>query len=122
MDLFKAIFAESSAESSDSDTDTQPQKGGSSPQEAAASHTPQVSLTEAKQRKSRWQDLSAVTSQPLPTSKHPLPDPAGNLAGTVANIPAVERHTEGDKPPEITAAIETSKEVFGPILPPGNTN
>ena len=129
MDLFKAIFAESSSsESSDSETETQPEES-SLPLEAkvAASGKEEAGLHQAKQRKTRWQDLSVVTNNPLPvistSDMHKVePNTAEELAGTLRGVAAVDRGVvgNGDRRLEGMASLDNKpKEVFGPILPPG---
>ena len=116
MDLFKAIFAESS-ESSDSEAESQPQKSGLAPQEAAASSTLEVTLNETK-RKTRWQDLSAVTSQPpLVTAIANYNTDSEKTTRNVAETVEKDDHTR-DRTQEAIAS-EKKFEIFGPILPPG---
>ena len=124
-DLFKTIFAESSSESEAEEETQPPQESGNTKQEAAGSSSRLVNeeVTNQLPRKSKWQDLSQVTTQPLTTTNLP----SSNLAATDSNIAAVDKETvvNGDKILHDTNRATSSEKnkkkdkVFGPALPPG---
>ena len=136
MDLFKAIFAESSSESdlsSDSEGEAEPQKSGSIQDEAAAASTQETSSLkppEAK-RKTRWQDLSTVTAKPLPIIAKTQPsvdnDAAEKMTRTLSSVAAastaVDREgggRDGNRSGEdATGSERKPPNTFGPVLPPG---
>ena len=131
MDLFKAIFAESSSESdvsSDSEGEAEPQKSGSIQDEAAAASTQETSSLkppEAK-RKTRWQDWSTVTAKPLPIIAKTQPsvdnDAAEKMTRTLSSV-AVDKEgggRDGNRSGEDATGSERKPPyTFGPVLPPG---
>ena len=61
MDLFKSIFAESSSESEASGSESDMETDHKQPRHTASSHS--SATTHIDQQKSRWQDLSVVTTK-----------------------------------------------------------
>ena len=116
MDLFKAIFAESS---SDSETETEVNnEKSSSPQEAAASGGVHTTENKTTPRKTRWQDLSAVANQPLSITTNLNPVTDSNLAGTESSVAAASVKKAAYIAEAATQDREQD-EAFGPALPPG---
>ena len=121
IDLFKAIFAESSEESNvssdDSDMETVPTF-------TAKSHSDGISLNPlSNQNSSQWQDLSAVTNYSLdqnvkdPESTlsiptHALSQDHGNKKQSISD--------EGNRPQDHDKCQPI--ESYGPSLPPGKIN
>lgn len=121
MDLFKAIFAESSSES-ETETELNNEESTSSPREDTAGGRIDTSVDVAIPRKSRWQDLSAVANKPLSVTNLNSDNTARNAAGTESGIAAANvKEVAGDETEaaEIPATQEEEQEVFGPALPPG---
>ena len=118
MDLFKAIFAESS--SSESEAEEEAERGTSPapppPQEEAATSSQVGDVADQKSRKTRWQDLSVVASRPLTTAadhheSNTTSDTAEKTAGKEGGDAAANRDT--------VANDNRAVAVFGPTLPPG---
>ena len=120
MDLFKAIFAESSSSESEAEAQQEEETSPPRPREAAGTQKEEASVVDQGSRKTRWQDLSAVTSGPLTTaadnSSH---SNSGKMAPTIsegAAAPLRETAHNGEN-----TALENAgeKQTFGPALPPG---
>ena len=141
MDLFKAIFAESSAESdisSDAETETEISQmniAGSHGNQETAPGNQSSSTSQERIRRTRWQDLSEVATKVLPvttTTRSPSVGGSG-LAERHTAVPAASSTVQmegrmqrkavqngGTMAEKGAAAVENrSPEVFGPILPPG---
>ena len=142
MDLFKAIFAESSEES-DVPSDSEMEAEVSHPSEPSPQIIQSLSKPHETRRKTRWQDLSEVTNQTQPLSTGIS---TGKLAvessvvgkqatgvSAAAGLPLIPRENRvgerthkmaaqngGTATERASAATERKPEVFGPILPPGN--
>ena len=124
MDLFKAIFAESSSSESEAEANEDEEERPSSqlqkPAAIVSGYQKEEGRDEQRPRKTRWQDLSAVASRPLTTAADLHRSGAGKLAGTVSeNAAAIDRETvpNGDQTEPMITAKE--KQLFGPALPPG---
>ena len=118
MDLFKAIFAESS--SSESEAEEEAERGTSPapppPQEAAAASSQVGDVADQKSRKTRWQDLSVVASRPLTTAAdHHESNTTSNTAEKTAGKEGGDAAANRDTVANDNRAVA----VFGPSLPPG---
>ena len=125
MDLFKAIFAESSSSESETEAQQDEEDGerpASQSQEEAApaigDNQKEVVEAEQKPRKTRWQDLSAVTSRPLTTAADLHGSSAGKMAGTVSRDAAANRETVHNGEQMEPKSTQEAKQIFGPALPP----
>ena len=125
MDLFKAIFAESSSSESEGEEAKQDEENPvSRPQEAAPVinvNQEEGSRDDERLRKSRWRDLSAVASRPLTTATDLHKSSAGEKAGILSRDAAAvtdNRESTVHNGEEMNNTTE-EKQVFGPTLPPG---
>lgn len=127
MDLFKAIFAESSSESEKSDMENeQSQENQAITMVAEQSiHTQRATLEGGGTTK--WQDLSLVSTR-IPVGNTPAPsrwDPETTPV-TLSKRPdegcATNRHVENVMRTQdrvMTESQMSTAEIFGPALPPG---
>ena len=144
MDLFQAIFAESSSESdasSDTETKTNTSQtdsphsgGGPNHQMTAASQEINISSRQVSLQRTRWQDFSALTTQHVPVcTKTPVLTAEQNRAETLAESKSSFatgssishkqlrslQETSHNRPSAGDKKIAVGSDTFGPMLPPG---
>ena len=124
MDLFKAIFAESSSESEESDMEDEKSQDN----KASTMVAEQNILTQREgSGTTQWQDLSLVSTRiPLgntPAPSHWDPETIPVTQSTISDKGcSTKRHEENDQRTEDNIMTETRISTavsFGPALPPG---
>ena len=127
MDLFKAIFAESSSESEESDMESEQSQDNQATTMVAEQNIPTQRATLESCDTTQWQDLSLVSTR-IPVGNTPAPsrwDPKTTPA-TQSKRPdegcATKRHIENVMRTHdrvVTESQISTAESFGPALPPG---
>ena len=111
LDLFKAIFAESSDESVVSSNESDEESTVTSTHKSPSNTTKLDSTT--NQSRSQWQDFSTVTSQFLNTKIVPLSAPTLNQSYDSREMSDSAEHSR---------PTDQLVECYGPSLPPSKHN